>query len=500
MAGRLFEELRPLFDPESIAIIGASNSPYKWGNWMVSRPICSGYRGRIFPINPKEKAIFGLRAYPNIRSVPEPVELAIITVPASLVPEAMRDCATAGVRVAIIISAGFAETGDAGRRLQDQVLAIARQAGIRFMGPNVMGMWSSPSRFNTAFRFTPPSGHISFVSQSGTMGGYLLEVASAKGYGFNKFISVGNQADLNVADYLTYLGEDPQTRVVVLYLEGIKEGERFIRVARDISRKKPIIIHKAGITEHGARATLSHTASMAGSNEVFESVCRQAGLIRTYDVIHAFDLAEALVKQPLPRGNRIGIIAVGGGHGVVTTDACGLLGLEIPEFPGEAVVRIRDLLLPHAPPPRNPVDLAADLRPLTIARVAELVAQQTCVDGIITMAPISFPKQPPDRVRELITSAEILAEIPVRYQKPLLATSMRTTMTGVAYEILRERDVPFYEFPEECARAMYGLVTYSRIKGGGGAGDEVVPSAVTDHAVSCPNGDRRCRSGGIVSR
>jgi acetyltransferase len=331
------------------------------------------------------------------------------------------------------------------------------------MGPNVMGMWSSASRFNTAFRFTPPSGGISFVSQSGTMGSYLLEVACAKGYGFSKFISVGNQADLNVADYLAYLGEDPDTRVVVAYLEGIKDGERFLRITREVTRRKPVIMYKAGVTEHGARATLSHTASMAGSDEVFTAVCREVGIIRTYDVIHAFDLAEALVKQPLPAGNRIGIIAMGGGHCVVTTDACGVLGLEVPEFPGETVAQIQGLLLPHAPPPRNPIDLAADPRPLAIARVAEIVAQQQCVDGLITMAPISFPGQPPDRIRDLISAAEILSGIPVKYRKPLLATSMRTTMQGVAFEIMRERDIPFYEFPEECARAMYGLVAYSRI-------------------------------------
>jgi len=296
------------------------------------------------------------------------------------------------------------------------------------------------------------------------MGGYLMEVACAKGYGFNKFISVGNQADLDVVDYLTYLGEDPETRVIVIYLEGIKEGERFLGVGKDVTCRKPIIIHKAGITEYGARATLTHTASMAGSDEVFDGVCRQAGLIRTYDVIHAFDLAEALVKQPLPRGNRVGIIASGGGYCVVTTDACGMLGLHVPEFDQEAVAKIKELLLPHAPPPKNPIDLAADMRPLTIARVAEIVAQQECIDGIITMAPISFAGQPPDRVRDLITSAEILARIPFQYGKPLLATSMRTNMQGVAYDIMRERNIPFYEFPEECARAMHGLVTYDRIR------------------------------------
>ncbi len=465
MAGQILEELRPLFEPESIAIIGASSSPNKWGNWMVSRPILSGYRGRIYPVNPRESSILGLKAYPKLTMIPDPVELAIITIPAPHVPAAMEECVEKGIKVAIIISAGFAETGAGGKALQDRVCEIGRRGGIRIMGPNVMGMWSSPSRFNTAFRFTPPSGHISFVSQSGTMGAYLLEVACAKGYGFNKFISVGNQADLDVVDYLAYLGQDPETRVIVMYLEGIKDGRRFARTARGVTRSKPIIVHKAGFTEYGARATLSHTASMAGSDEIFDSVSRQAGLIRTYDVSHAFDLAEALVKQPLPPGNRVGIIAGGGGYCVVTTDACGSLGLEVPELPQDAVAKIQGLLLPHAPPPRNPIDLAADPRPVTLARIAEVVAQQECIDGVITMAPVSIAGQSPDRVRDLITSAEILADIPVRYGKPLLATSLRTHMHGVAYDIMRERNIPFFEFPEECARAMFGLVRYSDIKG-----------------------------------
>jgi acetyltransferase len=464
MAEGILEELRPLFEPESMAVIGASSSPYKWGNWMISRPINSGYRGRIYPVNPKETKILGLKAYPNLKDITDPVDMTIFTIPAPLVPEAMKGCVEKGIRVAIVISAGFAETGEEGKRLQDRVLAIAREGGIRFMGPNVMGMWSSPSRFNTAFPFTPLSGHISFVSQSGTMGGYLLQVANAKGYGFNKFISVGNQADLDIAEYLEYLGEDPETRVIVLYIEGLKKGDQFLRVSRNVARKKPIIVHKAGMTEYGARATLSHTASLAGSDEVFESICRQAGLIRTYDVIHAFDIAESLVKQPLPEGNRVGIISTGGGQCVVTTDACGVHGLEVPELPQEAVDQIQQLLLPHAPPPKNPIDLAADMRPLSTARIAEIVAKQACIDGIITMAPVSFPGQPPDRVRDLITSAEILAEIPVKYKKPLLAASMRGNMQGVAYDIMRERNIPFYEFPEECARAMYGLVKYGRIK------------------------------------
>jgi acetyltransferase len=463
MAASLKQILKPLFEPESIAIIGASNNPAKWGNWMVTRPIKSGYRGRIYPVNPRESQIEGLKAYPSILDIPEPVDMAIITIPAPAVPQAMRECVKKGVPAAVLISAGFAETGPQGKALQDEIVSIARSGGMRFMGPNGMGIWSSSVRLNTAFWFTPKPGGISFVSQSGTMGGYLLETATNKGYGFNKFLSVGNQADLSTADYVEYLGEDPGTRVIVLYLEGIQDGGRFVRVAKEVVKKKPIIAYKAGRTRHGSRATMTHTASIAGSDEVFEAMCHQAGLIRTYDVIHAFDLAEALTKQPLPKGNRVAIVAAGGGHCVVTTDACSLLGMEVPELDEATVQEIRKLLLPHAPPPKNPVDLAADPRPMTIARIVELLASNPMVDAIITMAPIAIRSTDPDFIRELLGAAEILSDIPKKYGKPLIATAMRGNMKGVAFELMRDRGIPFYEFPEEAARAMYGLYKYSTI-------------------------------------
>ena len=200
MSSSIAKELKPLFEPESIAVIGASNSTAKWGNWMVTRPITSGFRGRIYPINPKAKEIFGIEAFPAISEIRESIDLAIITIPAPMVPNAMRECVKKGVRASVVISAGFAETGPKGRALQDEVVKIAREGGIRFMGPNGMGIWSSAVRLNTAFGFTPKPGGISFVSQSGTMGSYLLETANNKGYGFHAFLSVGNQADLSMAD------------------------------------------------------------------------------------------------------------------------------------------------------------------------------------------------------------------------------------------------------------------------------------------------------------
>ena len=254
MSRQIAAELKPLFEPRSIAVIGASNSSDKWGNWMVTRPVRSGYRGQIYPINPKEKEVFGLKSYGSVLEVPDPVDLAIVTIPARLVPQAMRECAEKRVKAAVLISAGFAETGPKGKALQDEVLEIARKGAIRFMGPNGMGIWSSAARMNTAFWFTPKPGGISFVSQSGTMGSYLLETAANKGYGFHAFLSVGNQADLSMADYVEYLGEDDGTQVIVLYIEGLKEGGRFVRTAKEVVRKKPIIVYKSGRTPQGSQA------------------------------------------------------------------------------------------------------------------------------------------------------------------------------------------------------------------------------------------------------
>jgi acyl-CoA synthetase (NDP forming) len=464
MSHRITDELKPLFEPESIAVIGASGSPAKWGNWMVTRPVRSGYRGRIYPINPTAKDIFGLKAYPSVLSVEDPIDLAIITLPAALVPDAMRECVSKGIKMAILISAGFAETGPRGKALQDEVLNIALEGGIRFMGPNGMGIWSSRVRLNTAFWFTPEPGGISFVSQSGTMGSYLLETANNKGYGFHSFLSVGNQAELTMADYVEYLGEDEGTKVIVLYIEGLRDGDRFFRKVQKVIKTKPIIVYKAGRTEHGSRATLSHTASIAGSDEIFDALCRQTGIIRTHDVSHAFDLAEALSKQPLPKGNRVAVISTGGGHCVVTTDACSALGLEVPELDEETVQALNRYLVPHAPPPRNPIDLAADPRPMTVANIVSLLAQNPRIDAVITMAPVRIRSTQPSFIREILSAAEILSEIPQKYEKPLIATAMRGNMNGVAFELMKERGIPFYEFPEEASRAMYGLYQYARVR------------------------------------
>ena len=462
MSSPMYNELKPLFSPKSVAIIGASNTPGKWGNDMVVRPLQSSFRGPIYPINPKSKNIEGLKAYPSLREVPDSVDMAVITIPAPMVPDAVRDCAAKGVKAMVIISAGFAETGPAGKALQEEVLEISRSANIRFMGPNGMGIYTSEVRLNTAFDFMPQPGGISFISQSGTMGAFLMGVASDKGYGFNAFLSVGNQADLSMADYVEYLGEDDRTRVIVLYIEGLKDGNRFLRNARNVVRKKPIIVYKSGQGEDGARATMSHTASIAGSDATFDAACRQAGIIRTYDVSHAFDIAEALSKQPLPKGNRVGIVAGGGGMCVVSTDACNGYGLSVPELDEAMVKHLSQYLLPHASLPKNPIDLAADPRAMTTAAIAEDLAKHPGIDTIIAEAPLWGIS--PMSIKEKLDAAEKISLIPEKYGKPLIALAMKRDMTGIVYELMRDRNIPFYEFPKDSARAAYGLYMYSRLK------------------------------------
>lgn len=462
MGQSMYQELQPLFAPQSIAIIGASGTPGKWGHQMVARPLRSSFRGPIYPINPKSKEIEGLKVYRSIKDVPGPVDMAIITVLAPMVPAMVKECAEKGVKAMVVISAGFAETGPEGKALQDEVLRIAKSAGIRFMGPNGMGIYSSAVRLNTAFDFSPEPGGISFISQSGTMGAYLLETANDKGYGFNTFLSVGNQADLSMADYIEYLGEDDRTKVIVLYIEGLKDAERFLKNAREVIRKKPIIVYKSGSGEDGARATMSHTASIAGSDQMFDAACKQAGIIRTYDVSHAFDIAEALSKQPLPKGNNVGIVASGGGMCVVSTDACNGYGLRVPELDMDTQKKIAKLLIAHAAPPRNPVDLAADPNSMTLANVVDLLARNPNIHAIITDAPLWGVS--PETIRDKINAAEIISMVPEKYGKPLIALAMKTKMEGIVFDVMRNRNIPFYEFPKEAARAVYGLYMYARLQ------------------------------------
>lgn len=460
------KELDSIFKPQSVAVIGASNNRKRWGYGTLRDILKGGYRGKLYPIHPKDKVIQGLTAYPSVLDVPGEIDLVVFVVNAAQTVKAMRECAEKGVKGAVIITAGFAEIGGEGAKMQDEVVSIAREAGIRFVGPNCLGTYSSAVSFNCAFYRTPKPGPIAFISQSGTMGEYLLEIGLAKGYGFSKFVSSGNQADLNVCDYLEYLGDDPDTKTIVLYLEGVKDGRRFLEVARKVTAKKPIVMYKAGRTSAGARAALSHTASLAGNNDIFEAACAQSGVIRAEEVLGAFDIAEIMAHQPLPKGNRVAIVSGGGGFCVTVADACASHGLEVPELDADTQKRLLSLFHPYSPQPKNPVDMIARKGPITHAEVIEILAELDYIDAFIIMPPWGgFHKDTPIEVmKELIDSAERIAQIPIKYGKPIVCAAGRDFSGRPVYEILKKGEIPFYEGPDMCALALQGLFEYAQAK------------------------------------
>jgi acetate---CoA ligase (ADP-forming) len=471
-----------IFRPRAIAVIGASNTMGKWGHRLVQRPLNTGYPGTIYPINTKQAEILGLKAYPCLAAVPGPIDMAVISTPTPTVPQVLRECVAQGIKGAVVITAGFAETGEAGAQLQAEMTAVAREGGIRLVGPNCMGIWSAAGGLSLCFPTRPKSGPIAFVSQSGTFGVSMAQVASVQGYGLSKFISIGNQADLEVSDYLDYLAEDEDTRVILLYLEGLKDGARFFETARRVVRQKPIIVYKAGRSAAAERAAMSHTASIAGSSVVFDSMCRQIGLLQASESFHLFEMAQALMGLPLPPGNRVAILG-SGGQGVVGTDACSALGIELPELDDQTAARISALLPDHAPAARNPVDFAGSSRTaLQEAEIIEMFLKLDYIDGVISNVPVSpqlwDPNLQIDRnatghpkpVQIAIEGGQRYAALPRKYNKPVVCLRFVPLENDIMEQILNEGGIPIYSTPEQCARAMYALVQYGKVRRRNGCG------------------------------
>jgi len=459
MTRSIKEQLDPIFRPRSVAIVGASNNPERWGyhtaynilNW-------SQFRGEVYPINPKDEFVHGLKAYKSVADVPGAIDLAVIVVNAGQVVEVFRQCAKKGVGGAVIITAGFAEVGPEGARLQQELAEISRASGIRFVG--------SAARLNLCFWNLVKSGTTAFISQSGTMGDYLFEVSQTKGYGFSKIVSSGNQASLDVCDYLEYLADDEDTRTVALYLEGLTDGRRFLEAARKVTAKKPLLAYKVGRTEAGARAAATHTASLTGSTQLFDAACRQAGVQVCDHMLEMFDFADALAHQPLPRGKRIGIASGGGGFCVVTAEACAKLGLEVPVLDEKAQRQVLEHVREFSPTPANPLDLIARKSHVDYAAAIEVLAGQDCIDGLITMPPYgSFRRSSPvEAMKGLVECCATIADIPRKYQKPVLAFATPDYRKTATYEILKRGDIPFFESPETCARAMKVFCAYGEYR------------------------------------
>jgi len=451
-----------LFEPRSIAVIGASNSPGKWGYKMIEWPLAAGYGGHIYPVNPKEEEIQGLRAYPSIHHVPGKVDLAVVTVPAPMVPQVLDECVQEGVRAAVIISGGFAETDEEGKALQEELIKIAREGGLRFVGPNVQGLWCADSNLNLCFDRGLEPGPIAFISQSGAFGSMLAQQANEKGYGISIFVSAGNQADLDATDYMEYLAEDPRIKAIILYIEGIKNGRRFFNVARQVVKEKPVIVLKGGRTEAGATAAASHTASLAGEDQIFEAACRQTGMLLATEAMEPFHVAHAILCQPLPKGRRIAIMGTGG-QCVLLADACTSLGLEIPFLDKETQFSLKKILPANAPLPKNTIDWAGGYRsPIDEARLIDRISKLDYIDCIMMNAP--FPMTWHGLGSEEVVydacmeAADMLNEISQKTGKPII--TLGPTEEAIISK-LRQVGIPCYDNPGDCARAMYGLIRYA---------------------------------------
>lgn len=376
-----------LFAPESVAVVGASETPGSWGERITRRLITPGNRP-VYPVNPGYSEVQGLHSYKSVLDIGGPVDLGIIVVRAALVTRTMREFVEKKIKAALIISGGFGETDEAGAELEKEVIEIARSGGIRFIGPNTMGHMETYSQLNTlSFVENITPGPLALIAQSGNMGARIMHNANRYGVGFNRFVCCGNEADIKLEDYLEYFSRDPGTRVIMLYMEGLRDAKRFFKLAKEITLTKPIVVMKAGGTENSARASLSHTGALAGSDAVYSAAFRQAGVIRVGDDEELLDIATALLNQPLPRGNRVGILTIGGGLGVVTAEACEREGLEIADLDQASLDKL-DELLPSRWSHGNPVDLVGSKlsHSLEIVSTLWIMMEDTNLDAIISNA------------------------------------------------------------------------------------------------------------------
>lgn len=399
--------LDAVFSPKSVAVVGASNDPTKWGGTILTNMMSGGFPGAIYPVNPRSENIFGLPAFPSLSDLPEVPDLVMVAVPARLVPDVIEECASLGVRAVVVISSGFSEVSEEGAALERTVAETCARHGIAMIGPNCMGVMSSWSRFYAtgAVIMHPETGPGSFLSQSGNMGIQLMAAAEERKGGIGKFVGIGNEALFDATDLFEYFRTDPQTGVILAYLEGFSDGRRFMESARKASVQKPVIVLRAAISDYGTKAALSHTGTMAGSARVYEAVVRQGGIISTSDPDEFLDLAFSLSYMPLPRGRRVAVVTMGGGWGVLSADEVSRTGLELAELPQEVVDEVSAFLPPYWSH-GNPVDLVGAMSDRAPERAVEAVVRCDAVDAVIALGIVGIG---PGRQRVIETAGIIQA-------------------------------------------------------------------------------------------
>ncbi len=443
--------LSSFFNPKAVAVVGASSKPGKVGYDILDNLLKSGYQGEVHPVNPGGGAILGRPVCKSLDDLPPGVELGVIAVKAPLVSQAVRGLAAKGVMAQVVVSAGFKEVGGEGRVLERELAQAVADTGVRLIGPNCIGIMDTGSGLNATFAAEMANkGHIGFFSQSGAMCLAILDWALDNEIGFSKFVSLGNKVDITESEVLELLAEDPETRVIMGYLEAVEDGRRFMEVAREVTRHKPVVLVKSGVTAAGAKAASSHTGALAGADAAYSAAFRQCGVLRAHSVRELFNLAQALAEQPLPRGPAMAIVTNSGGPGIICADAVEKVGMHLAGLKAETVEELRSFL-PSIASFYNPVDLTGGAPAEMYGRTLKVVCRDDNVDGVVVIMTPAATVEPMELARLICQ---------VGTNKPVFAALMGSHSVSESRMYCMGQGMPAFDFPEDAVQAMRGMLTY----------------------------------------
>ena len=447
--------LNRLFSPKSIAVFGASERPESVGSRVFANLIAAKFKGDLYAVNPKHQRVQRKKSYPSIEAIGKPVDLAVIATPARTVPEIIRQCGEAGVPSAVVLSAGFGEIGGEGARLQSAMLDVARTYGMRLLGPNCLGIMRPEIGLNATFSKNQAApGNLALVSQSGALCTAILDWAESHSVGFSSVVSLGDAADLDFGDVLDYLALDPQTRSILLYVEGIHHARRFMSGLRAAARMKPVIVVKAGRYAEGSKAAMSHTGALVGADDVFDAALDRAGAVRAISISQLFSAAQVLASNVNVRQNRLAIVTNGGGPGVLATDRAIELGVQIPEPDQDTTAKLNEILPTHWSH-GNPIDILGDATPERYAQALEVVLKDKAFDGALVMLT-------PQAMTEPTQAAEAVVKVAAKSRKPVLTCWMGDTLVAGARDLFNKKGLPTFHTPEPAVAAFAFIASYQR--------------------------------------
>jgi acetate---CoA ligase (ADP-forming) subunit alpha len=478
MNGMEQSPLYKMMHPGSVAYWGASNNFMSMGSVQLSQLIAMGFEGPIYPVHPKENEIQGLKAYRNIADVPEVPDLAVLILPTNLVPQILEECGKAGIKRAVVVTAGFGEAGPEGQQLQGQIVDIARQYGITFVGPNCIGVVNTYHKVNTTFfPYDASPGFVGMASQSGSFVTQMFTHMKNFGLGFSQAFSVGNEAMTDITDCLEYLGKCPHTKVIIMYVEAIRRGRRFLEIAKEVSKTKPIVAYYVGGSTAGRQAALSHTGALAGPDELYDGIFKQCGIIRASTIEEVFDICCVLGRGPLPAGKRLAILTNSGGPGAAAADAAERCGLKIATFSDETVSRLQ-AIVPHTASVGNPVDLTFSRNPADYTTtLPSIILEDDGVDSLFMyflmpshrvratfLAMVGDPEKAEAMAQDFIRSqADSVAELIRKYGKPVAGGAFANRSEPIVRE-LQDRGVAVLPSPERAVNALAALAKYAEYR------------------------------------